>query len=208
VSAPDVIGRAALNAVHQSLVFNRRIRVLAEHLSELVQDGDVLDMGCGDGSLALEIMARRPGVSIVGVDVFARTNAHIPVTEFDGNTLPFETGSFDHVMLIDVLHHTDDPAAVLTEAARVARRGVLVKDHLLEGAAAGATLRLMDWVGNRGHGVRLPYNYLDRPAWDKAFAAAGLGVDTWRDRLSLYPAPAAWLFDRKLHFIATLSPRG
>lgn len=49
--------------------------------------------------------------------------------------------------------------------ARVARRGVVIKDHLREGPLAGPTLRLMDWVGNRGHDVRLPYNYLSRRKW-------------------------------------------
>lgn len=198
-------GRRVLNAVHNSLVFNRRIDVLAGHFADLLSDGEVLDMGCGDGSIALRVMQKRPGVTITGADVFVRENAHIPVTIFDGHTLPFADGQFEDVMLVDVLHHTDDPAAVLAEAARVARRAVIVKDHLRDGLFAGPILRLMDWVGNRGHGVRLPYNYLSTAEWERTFAKAGARVDDWRDRLGLYPFPASLIFERKLHFIAVLA---
>jgi hypothetical protein len=62
----------------------------------------------------------------------------------------------------------------------------------------------MDWVGNARHGVRLPYKYLSRAEWDRAFDQSRLAVRRWQSALSLYPAPASWLFDRSLHFIAML----
>jgi len=55
----------------------------------------------------------------------------------------------------DVLHHTQDPAVLLREAVRVSRSFVLLKDHLDENILDDVTLRLMDWVGNRPHGVVL-----------------------------------------------------
>ena len=68
------------------------------------------------------------------------------------------------------------------------------------------TLRLMDWLGNRGHDVALPYNYLSRSDWDAAFRRAGCKSKSWEERLALYPAPASLLFDRHLHFIALMAP--
>ena len=50
-------------------------------------------------------------------------------------------------MLVDVLHHTDDPGILLSEARRVTRRAVVLKDHTRD-YMAGATLRLMDWGAN------------------------------------------------------------
>jgi SAM-dependent methyltransferase len=195
-----------LNAVHNSAVFNRRVRVLSQHLARVVPTGGrVLDFGCGDGSIARALMRLRPELEIEGVDVLIRPETHIPATKFDGNVLPFEDASFDYVTIVDVLHHTDDPVAVLTEASRVARKGVVIKDHLLQGLGARQTLRLMDWVGNRGHDVVLPYNYLSRSRWDAAFRRASLKVITWTEKLGLYPAPASLLFDRHFHFIALLS---
>jgi ubiquinone/menaquinone biosynthesis C-methylase UbiE len=116
--------------------------------------------------------------------------------------LPFANDSFDYVTIVDVLHHTTDPVVMLTESRRVARKGVVIKDHLREGFGAGATLRVMDWVGNRGHDVVLPYNYLTRAEWDAAFQRAGLRVAEWRDELRLYPKLARFIFERRLHFVA------
>ena len=200
--------KSLLNAVHGAAVFNRRVRVLAAHLAKAIPGpGRVLDLGCGDGSVAIALMATRPDLRVEGVDVLVRPETRIPVTRYDGTTLPFEDQSFDYVTIVDVLHHTTDPAAVLAEAARVARKGIVVKDHLLEGVLAGPTLRLMDWVGNRGHGVVLPYNYLTRGGWEEVFAKARLTPVSSRDRLDLYPPPFSWFFDRKFHFVAFLAPQ-
>jgi SAM-dependent methyltransferase len=163
-------------------------------------------VGCGDGLISREIKNRRPDLEIEGVDVMLRPVTHIPTTTFDGNVLPFADNSFDYVTIVDVLHHTTDPVVMLAESRRVARKGVVIKDHLREGFGAGATLRVMDWVGNRGHDVVLPYNYLTRAEWDEAFRRAGLRVAEWRDELGLYPWPARIIFERRLHFVALATP--
>jgi len=199
--------KRVLNSVHGALIFGRRVDMLAAALAmALPQGGRVLDLGCGDGQVAVALMGVRPDIAVEGVDVLVRPVTHIPVTQYDGSVLPFADDSFDYVTIVDVLHHTDDPAAVLAEAGRVARKGVVVKDHLREGVLAGPTLRLMDWVGNRGHDVRLPYNYLSRAEWGVAFAQAGLTPVDWQDALGLYPVPLNWAFERKLHFVARLQP--
>ena len=65
------------------------------------------------------------------------------------------------------------------EAVRVSRSSILLKDHLRENALDGATLRLMDWMGNRPHGVRLTYNYQSRKERSEHFAACGLKEKGW-----------------------------
>jgi SAM-dependent methyltransferase len=199
--------KALLNAVHHRAVHNRRVRILSHHLAQIIPGGGrVLDVGCGDGLISRAIMDERPDLEIEGVDVMLRPTTHIPATKFDGSVLPFGNDSFDYVTIVDVLHHTTDPVIMLAESCRVARKGVVIKDHLREGFGAGATLRVMDWVGNRGHDVVLPYNYLSRSEWDAAFRRARLTVVAWRDKLSLYPRPARYLFDRHLHYVALLAP--
>jgi hypothetical protein len=96
---------------------------------------------------------------------------------------------------------------LLREAARVARRAVVIKDHTLDGLLAGPTLRFMDHVGNARHGVALPYNYWPRRRWVEAFRELALEVEVWREDLRLYPRPADWVFGRSLHFVAKLRPR-
>ena len=70
-----------------------------------------------------------------------RETAAIPVTIYDGRTLPFEAAAFDALIIVDVLHHADDPALLLREAARVARRSILIKDHTSDRFLAVPTLR-------------------------------------------------------------------
>lgn len=194
-----------IERIHAGYVFGRRVRKLAEHLAALLPpDAQVLDVGCGDGSLAALIMQQRPDVHIKGIDVLIRPTTHIPVEAFDGRTMPADAGSFDIVMFVDVLHHMDDPLVLLREAVRVARKGIVLKDHTANGLFAFSTLRFMDKVGNARHGVVLPYNYWTRERWLEAFAALGLTVTTWKKNLGLYPWPASWIFGRSLHFVALL----
>lgn len=197
--------KQALNALHAKMVFGRRIRVLSRHIADHLSGGSVLDVGCGDGTLAQAVMQLKPETRFEGIDVFLRPSVAIPAQVYDGQTIPFPDGAFDWVTICDVLHHTDDPGRVLSECARVARKGVVVKDHLREGFMAGPTLRLMDWVGNRGHDVRLPYNYLSRAEWSAIFRRFGIVEKRRDERLGIYPAPFGLIFDRTLHFVATLA---
>jgi SAM-dependent methyltransferase len=199
--------KKTLGQAHEKLVFNRRVRVLVDHIGALVPQGaQMLDVGTGDGQIAKMIGEKQAGAQVQGIDIMLREKTHIPVTLFDGTTIPFEDNSVDVVTFVDVLHHTDDPQRLISEAARVARSAVIIKDHLSENGLDHATLRLMDWVGNAPHGVVLPYNYAPRADWDRWFAKAGLATDVFDTAIPLYPAPASLVFGRKLHFIAQLSP--
>jgi SAM-dependent methyltransferase len=196
-----------LDSVHGGYVLGRRVRVLTDLLVELLPaDASVIDVGCGDGTLAHAVLARRPDLQLRGVDVLVRPDAAIPVDAFDGRRIPCADRGVDDVMFVDVLHHTVDPTVLLREAARVARRAVVIKDHVADGVLAGPTLRFMDRVGNARYGVALPYTYWRRAQWQRAFQESGLTVDVWRDRLSLYPMPASVLFDRSLHMMTRLTP--
>ncbi|HZC66472.1 MAG TPA: class I SAM-dependent methyltransferase [Candidatus Dormibacteraeota bacterium] len=196
---------SAVKRGHGAFVRGRRVRVLAKILAErLPQGASVLDIGCGDGTIAALIAKLRSDISMQGVEVLPRADCQIPCLAFDGNTLPFGVQSFDVAMLVDVLHHTSDVSVLLKEAARVSRQLVLLKDHLSENAFDHATLRFMDWVGNRPHGVTLTYNYQSRAQWDVHFAAAGLRAASFETNVPLYPAPFSALVGRGLHFIAAL----
>jgi SAM-dependent methyltransferase len=191
--------------LHGQLVFGRRVRVLAERLAELIPDhARVLDIGCGSGDVARAILARRPDISIEGIDVLVREGTAILVRPFDGSSIPADDASYTVAMMVDVLHHTDDPSILIREAARVASDGVLIKDHYRNNGFDGAVLRFMDWFGNAAHGVRLPYNYLSPAQWSALWSDAKLSIASCVDRLALYPRPFSWLFDRQLHFVAFL----
>ena len=198
-----------LGRLHGEYVHTRRVHVLRRCLSELIpQQASVLDVGCGDGLLASLIMDDRPDLQFTGIDVILRKETRIPIAAFNGKHIPFPDKSWDFVMFVDVLHHTDDPTILLREAARVARTGLVIKDHTLNGFLAGPTLKFMDIISNRRFGVALPFNYWRYEQWTAAFKSLGLSVEGWNKDLRLYPGPADWMFGRSLHFVGRLDLAG
>lgn len=197
-----------IDRVHSALVHPRRAVVLHRLLAGLLPPSAtrVLDVGCGDGLVAARIAASRPGLTIKGIDVLPRAHTQVPVELFDGKHIPHEDRSFDAVMMVDVLHHADNPEELLAEATRVARQCLIVKDHLSDGWLAAERLKLMDYIGNARYGVPLPYVYWPYRQWLEVFARLGLTVESWQTELGLYPWFADWLFGGSLHFAARLGP--
>ena len=107
-------------------------------LAPLTGEERVLDVGCGTGALAY---ALAPLVGeVVGVDAseeyLAAAREHAPpgctFVLGDAEALPFPYGDFDLVGCLRVLHHVRRPELVVSEMARVTRRGgrLLVVDQL------------------------------------------------------------------------------
>jgi SAM-dependent methyltransferase len=201
----NALSAGTVGVLHNKLVFNRRVKVLADWFARLLpESARVLDVGCGDGLISALLHQQRPDISVRGIDVLARNAPHIPVEMFDGQHFPFDDASFEVVLFSDVLHHTDDPMVLLREARRVAARHVLIKDHFRNGVMAKTRLRFMDWVGNARFGVALPYNYWTEQEWRSGWREAGLEPERLVTNLGLYPLPANWVFEARLHFVALL----
>lgn len=192
-----------IGKVHRALIYDGRVRRLSELLSETIpRSCNVLDVGAGDGKLAWSLMQSRTDLRIEGVDVLMRARTWLPLKSFDGTNLPYDDSTFDAVMLVDVLHHTVDPLALLREALRVTRRWLIVKDHTLKGFAAGLRLKIMDHAGNSDHGVALPYNYMSQKQWEELERILNVKLTTKINDLDLYRWPLNFIFGAGLHFIA------
>lgn len=116
----------------------------------------VLDVGCGDGALAMELDRR--GARVVGVDpsadmleaAVARTRGHpIALAAAAGERLPFRDGSFDLVLAKTVLCFVPDAQAMMDEMARVLHlQGRLVIGELNRWSLWAAGRRLRAWAGS------------------------------------------------------------
>lgn len=98
-----------------------------------LRDRSVLDVGCGDGTLAL-VFARNGAARVAGCDpdasMVARAQAlarshdsRIELAIARCQQLPFPDGSFDVVTCITVLAFVPDASAAIHEMARVLRPG-------------------------------------------------------------------------------------
>jgi ubiquinone/menaquinone biosynthesis C-methylase UbiE len=105
--------------------------------------GRVLDIGTGPGTVPVALARRHPAWEIwaldASVDMLERGRRHAAAADVaervhfvpgSATDLPFTTGSFDLVISHFMVHHLDQPEAMLNEAARVVRGGgqVLIKD--------------------------------------------------------------------------------
>lgn len=192
-----------------SVANERRIEGIAQAVSRVLPDSAmrILDVGCGDGSLAKRIMELRPAVSFEGVEVVLPHVRHVPMQSYDGSILPFADGAFDAVLCADMLHHTAAPLEVLREACRVARSYVIVKDHVCDSRLDRTLLTFMDWLGNVGKGVPLPFRFLSSREWRETFDALPYVESVRIDGLRYWGWPLTCVIDRHFHFISVLKHR-
>ena len=195
--------------LHGRSVHVRRVRVLRDRIAALIPpNASVLDVGCGDGLLSGLLAEARPDITVKGIEVLVRPDAHIDVEEFDGSHISYPDASFDIALFVDVIHHVTDPLPLLEEATRVSRTGLIIKDHVSDGFLAAPQLRLMDRLANTRHGITPPCRYLSRTEWASTIQGLGLHEDIWETKLGLYSWPADLVFGRSLHFLARLLRSG
>ena len=135
----------------------------------------VLDLGASEGKLAFELKRKLPSLDIIGADVVVQPKTYIPVTKYDGATLPFGDNFFDVVMLVDVVHH-DDARKVLKEAKRVSRKYILVKDFYWKNKFEFFLLKFTDYLWNEPFGIKCKNKYLKISEWEDIFKELKLSI--------------------------------
>jgi SAM-dependent methyltransferase len=163
----------------------------------------VIDMGAGDGFLGSILEQYRPQTSIVGVETHIRQlrRPDFKMVKFDGLTAPFASGTFDYALLCNVLHHANDQVALLREALRLARRGVIIKDHLAETRYQHSQLAVLDVLGNRRFGASTVGHYQSSDGWRSLFANAGARVIERLEGLSFRRGPLRAVFGNHLEIM-------
>ena len=127
---------------HESVLRSHRWRTAANSagylLPHLASGMRLLDVGCGPGSITIDLARLVAPGEVIGIDpveaplVEARDAAsaaglaNVSFRVADGMALPFEDGTFDVVHAHQVLQHVPDPVGMLREMGRVTRPGGVV----------------------------------------------------------------------------------
>ena len=193
--------------LHRRIALERRVAVLSREIAALLPEAcTVLDVGCGSGEIAKAMVAQKQNISLDGIDLIARPDCAIAVRAFDGTTFPVADKSYDFVTLVDVLHHTPDPMVLLREALRVARTGVIVKDHNCNSRVRSIIMTITDTLGNWQYGVPLLFNFWTTSRWQQAWRELGLVQETYTTDIGLYPPIRGFIFAKDMDFISRLRP--
>ena len=120
----------------------------------------VLDIGCGDGTLTFRLAERSDRVwgiddsllplRLARAEFHRRRPRRTPfLMNADARRLPFPNGTFDCVVLADVIEHIDAPEAVIAEAHRVLRTGgqILLTTPRREGAVSAHEYHCHEYTG-------------------------------------------------------------
>jgi len=203
---------------HESVLRSHRWRTAENSagylLGHLEAGQRLLDVGCGPGTLTVDL-ARRvgPGGEVIGVDlseaVVAEAAAHaaaegaanVSFRAGDFRALDLAEGSFDVVHAHQVLQHLRDPVGALAAMGRLARPGGLVAARDSDYTSffwTPAEPRLDRWreiylaVSDRNAVAADAGRWLLRWAVDAGLAGAVYSTSTWTFAT---PADRAWWGD-------------
>ncbi|PYI25770.1 UbiE/COQ5 methyltransferase [Aspergillus indologenus CBS 114.80] len=107
-------------------------------LAHLQPHHRILDIGCGPGTITVDLAAHVPQGHVTGLEragailpdararAAARNLTNIAFVEGDANALAYADDTFDVVFCHQVLQHVADPVAVLAEMRRVCKPGGIV----------------------------------------------------------------------------------
>jgi 2-polyprenyl-3-methyl-5-hydroxy-6-metoxy-1,4-benzoquinol methylase len=167
--------RALSEVVHRQVRGSRDDRVVRGVAALSPPTTSMLDIGASDGRIAARVARELGAEHVQGVDVERQPDPAIEVSTYNGRELPFADETFDLVTIVDVLHHADEPEAVIREALRVLRPvgRVVIKDHLRTSRWSSWVLLAMDNSSNFSVHELANGRYFSTIEWVNLIASAG-----------------------------------
>jgi dolichyl-phosphate beta-glucosyltransferase len=193
IHAPGVPHSAAMDVMNRAedthWWYLAKRRIVVSSLEQFATGGRCLDIGCGGGAMLREAGSAMPAF---GIDLsnqaldHARGRGLRGLVKGEASALPFAAGSFDSVLVLDVLEHHSRPEQLLREIQRVmAPGGVLI-----------VTVPAYKWMWSYADHVLGHYRRYTKTRLSEEFAAIGFNLE----RVTYFHSwllPIAWTF-RKL----------
>lgn len=153
-----------------------RAELIAAQIKKHLRGQNILDFGCGDGSVG-SIMTSY-GFDVTPYDVAdyrPLANKKQPLDQHWST----RTGAFDTAIVVTVFHHCNDPMLELARLRRVANRLVVI-ESVVDINMPFASQAAIDWLYNRGMhpgaAIPVPGKFKTIEGWRAAFAETGWKV--------------------------------
>lgn len=131
--------------------------------------GNVLDIGAGRCYIAREIQSKNKA-KVTCLDVKDLSQTDIKVIVYDGKYFPFKSNQFDSALIAYVLHHCEEPLAVLKEAIRVCTGNIVI----FEDTKPSIITNAMDFLSNKLRHVETPFKFRTEKEWLNIFKKLNL----------------------------------
>ncbi len=154
-------------------------KIRFEKVKEYIVGEKILDLGAGNGLLALEIK-KQLDKEVVLVDIVDYNYTDLPLILYNPEgKVPLADEEVDTTILYTVLHHASDPEHLLEEATRVTRQRLVIKESYIEEDYIRMANSFVDWFYNRVIGdedINVPLNFLRIEAWEHLLKSYGFEV--------------------------------
>ncbi|MBU1199374.1 MAG: class I SAM-dependent methyltransferase [Nanoarchaeota archaeon] len=151
---------------HNIKARKQRTSKISKDIAFLLSDVKTfLDVGAFDGMMTKKIMQGNNKLKGKGIDILVPKKTYVPVKKYNGKKIPYPDKSFDAILLIDVVHHAENPDALLKEAARVAKKYVIIKDHYYKGFIDKMILSAVDFIGNESFNIKVKFHFFKIDEW-------------------------------------------
>ncbi|WP_026925928.1 class I SAM-dependent methyltransferase [Granulicoccus phenolivorans] len=196
---------------HESVLRSHRRRTAENSAGYLVPhlsgDQDLLDVGCGPGTITVDLAARvrrvtalevsEPALQLARETATAAGVANIDFAIGDAQHLDLPDACFDVVHAHQVLQHLADPVAALREMIRVTRPGglVAVRDADYHGFIWYPAVPGLDrWLELYQEVARANHAEPDAGRHLYAWALAAVGDASTGSAAEVIPSASAWCF--------------
>ena len=138
-----------------------------------------LDLGGGSGEVAKRM--QETGCKVTIADVLNWSKYDFPFLQVKDNKMEVPDGAFDQVVLLTVFHHTDNPASLVSETFRVAKKRVVFIESVTEDLAGYSYGAWIDWFynhvihysGDASKKINVPCNFLPATASCRSLSLQG-----------------------------------
>jgi len=154
----------------------RRAKRISKLLKKFIKKGEyILDVGSGNATILKQIKEDY-NTKVQGIDIIKYNEAEVPFKLFDGKTIPFKDRLFDKVLIIETLHHCDNPINILKEAVRVSKNKIIILEDVYINYLHKRIMYGYDYLMNFRHSVNTPFNFKKEKEWIDIFKKFNLNV--------------------------------